>query len=176
MTASTGKRKTRGVVVHTIGSLMARTEEVGDCREWTGCLQNGVPFVTSSGKRWLVRRLILSLQGREIAADQYAVPRCGNPLCVNPMHIQVRSEKLHLKKCGETPPRSIRQKSIKLAEYSRKHRSHLTMEVAREIRLSPLSGPELAKAYDCCRSTVSKIRRGQSWAEHTGVFGGLGAR
>jgi hypothetical protein len=176
VTAAKGSHKTRGRVVHTIESLMARTTEVGDCQEWTGCYQNGVPFVTSSGKCWLVRRLILSLQGKELSTKQYAIAKCKNPACVSPDHIRVHAQRTHMQRIGGMPVKSPKQRSMKIAAYSREHRSHLTMDIARQIRLSDLSGPELAEQFNCCRGTISKIRRNESWKEHTGLFAGLGAQ
>ncbi len=174
MTASTGKRRTRGVAVQTMETLLARTVEVGECREWQGYVGNGVPQVSHQGKVVAVRRLMLELQGRTLRPGDHAGCSCGNSLCVQ--HIVQRTHAQHARAMSKSPARSELARAAKLAQHARAHRAKITMEIAREIRCSPDSGPVLAARYGIDKGLVSRIRRNEAWREFSSPFAGLGSR
>ena len=54
-----------------------------------------------------------------------------------------------------------------MAERERSRTTKLTTAQAEQIRGSAQSGPELAALFGVSRSTVNKIRRGESWKHLT---------
>lgn len=161
--------------IHTIESLMALTTEEGDCRLWDKYLGNGVPMVFHDGRFIQVRKLILELQGVDVWA-RYTSPRCNNPLCVEPSHIIQRSPKqqhTHMAKRVSLAP-SNQGRIIKITKARRAAVGKITQDQAIEIRMSDESGPVLADRYGVTRTMISRIKRGESWAQEFGnPFSGL---
>lgn len=167
-------RKNRPLAVQTMESLIARTDEEGDCLIWKGYIGNGVPQVSHHGKVIAVRRLMLELQGRVLRIGDHAASKCRNPSCVNPEHISHRNKFQH-SAAMHSAPRNEEVRAAKLAAFRRKT-AKLDMEKAREIRCSDESGPVLAARYGVDKALVSRIRRNEAWREFSNPFAGLGAR
>ena len=161
--------------IHTIESLMALTTEEGNCRLWNKYLGNGVPMIYHDGKFIQVRKLLLTLQGIEIRT-RYTSPSCNNPLCVEPSHIVQRTEKqqhTHMARLVSQSP-SNHMRLAKITKARRDLYAKLTQEQAIEIRMSIESGPVLAERYGVTRTLISRIKRGQTWAQQFGnPFAGL---
>ena len=88
---------TKPKTYHTIESLMARTEEVGNCIEWQGYFQNKAPYV-QHGERFLsVRKLIKELLDGSSSEKLSYGTICGNHRCVNPDHISARNVLQHMR-------------------------------------------------------------------------------
>lgn len=165
----------RPQTVHTIESLIARCEEVGECVEWQGYADNDVPQVSHGGKLVSVRRLILDLGGIAVRDGSFASCSCGNKRCVKPEHIVQRTRLQHLQKMNAIGPNNTGARVAKLSMHARK-RSKLTIEKVRELRMSGESSMTLSKQYGVSRQTISRIRAGDVWKELSSPFAGLGAR
>ena len=87
--------------VHTVESLLARTEEEGECLLWTGWMAGkSAPYVYDGEKMVSVRKMICHLQGRELTGDYFGCS-CGNDRCINPEHITQRSKTNHLRRMAK---------------------------------------------------------------------------
>ena len=64
-----------------------------ECWTWTGTLRFGKPTVYESESPRLAANYAWSLLGREEIGRRALDPTCGNNLCVNPSHQQVRTER-----------------------------------------------------------------------------------
>lgn len=166
------KRNTRQMV-HTERSILSRTQEVGECMEWQGYVQNGTPAVCHEGKVVMVRRLLLQFRGIDLPKGSYAVPKCGNPLCVNPDHIQVRNQSQHAVAMAKNINYSAPERIRKLTDSARELRGKLDIEKAREIRMSDEPGPVLAERYQVNKSMINRIKRGDAWRDIRNPFAGL---
>jgi hypothetical protein len=169
-------RKTKPKTVQTMESLLNRTVEEGDCLLWTGYVGNMVPQVSHGGNVVAVRRLMLKLLGKELRPGDHASTKCRNPLCVHPDHISHRNKQQHAAAMSKSSNRNDFMRAAKVAASKRKN-SKLTMEQAREIRMSQESGPVLAARFGINKEWVNRIKRGDAWREYGGSpFAGLGAR
>lgn len=166
----------RRLTVHTVETLLAKTEEVGDCREWTGYMGNNVPMANHEGRFLAVRRVMLMLSGVPEERIGYACCKHGNQRCVNPDHIVNRSQSQHSKLHGKRPARNEIVRLTKMQEYGRAHRAKLTIEQVRDIRSGTDSGSAAARRHGVSRQTVERIRLGVAWRDLASPFAGLGAR
>lgn len=160
--------------IHTIESLLARTDEYGDCNLWTGTTANRVPMVYHQGKMYPVRKLMLELAGIHIHGT-FIATSCRTPECICLDHISQRTAQQQMavmtKNSSKGSSHVIR--IAKLTEYKRRMAAKITMEIAREIRASEKTQREIAAQFGIDRSLVGRIRRNQSWRETSSPFGGL---
>jgi len=166
------KRNTRPMV-HTERSILSRAVEVGECMEWQGYLANGTPAVCHEGRVVMVRRLLLSFRGVEVPQGSYAAPRCGNPLCVHPDHIAIRSQKQHAIVMAKGIDYNAPERIRKLTDSARELRAKLDIEKAREIRMSHEPSSVLADRYSVNKSLINRIKRGDAWRDIRNPFAGL---
>jgi hypothetical protein len=152
-------RKQRHITVHTIESLLARTEEVGDCLEWQGYTQNLSPQVSHNNKMRTVRQLIAELQGFEIKGMMF-VAKCGNPRCVNPEHIQAMTVKQHTAyACSKVDmSHPVRVQKLRLAAQAR-GLCKIPEDELGAIFLDPRSCSEVAADYGVSKSLIARKRR-----------------
>lgn len=163
--------------VFTLESLRARCTECGDCWE----LQTGAksehhrrhPQVRHDGKPYLARRLAYELANGPIRADLRAVPKCGNPYCINPAHQSLLTEKQKGKKAAKAGAFSSWARRKKIAEHMRRTEAKITLEQAMEIRTSEEQGKDLAKRYGLAETTISAIKRGERWRDYSNPFAAL---
>ena len=161
--------------IHTIESLLARTEEEGDCRLWTGYRANGVPQVYREGRMVPVRRVLLTLAGKNCSGAAFVPCVCGNARCVAPKHIVQRTMEHHIQAMARAVNTGA-VKQIRIAKLTQTQRASSRIgsaAVAREIAVSAESGPVLAERHGVSRSTINNIKRGRSWASGTNPFAGL---
>jgi hypothetical protein len=169
-------RKTKPKAVQTMETLLARTEEIGDCRQWLGYVGNKVPQVSHDGKVIAVRRLMLTLNGKELRTGDSAGVKCGHQWCVEPEHIAQRDKSQHARKMSKSPNRNEQKRAANVAAFKRANGAKITMEQAREIRASDESGHVLAGIYGIDKARIARIRRNEAWKEFSSPFSGLGAR
>lgn len=173
---TTPTRKPRPLLVYTLDTLLAKTEEVGDCLEWTGGYTgNGHPCTKHNGKAWMVRRLVLRLKGIEIKPAHVVVPaKCDNLRCINPEHQVQRSERQHMKVMGLAGGQSDHLRSAKIAATKRaRGQARLTEDQVREIRASTGTLRELSAIYGVNKSRICGIRLGRMWKDFSNPFAGL---
>lgn len=170
------KPRIKGVLsAQTIESLMANTDEVGDCNEWKGYFCNGTPMVSHNGQMMSVRRLMLELQGEEVPTGTYAIPKCDNGRCVCSEHTVLETGKKRVKRIGALSAGNPMRNAAVSATRRRLH-AKLNIEQAREIRGSEDSYSVLAERFGVTKTMVGHIKRGVYWKEHSSPFARLGAR
>ena len=165
---------------HTVDTLLARTDEFGDCLIWNGYSYHNTPQVHHDGKMVSVRALLWSLQGKTAPEGRlfYRVV-CGQDKCVNPAHTRCHTQAEHMRYMNEPGRRTASGEAIraaKIAQYRRRI-SRITPEMLAEILASHESGPELERRLGVSRSLISQYRRGELGATRiSNPFQGLGAR
>jgi len=162
-------------MVYTLPTLLARTEEVGDCLEWQGgYTTNGHPQTKHDGKPWMVRRLVLALSGVSIKPGYIVATTCGNLRCINRDHLVQRSERQHMLRMGALGKQSDHLRSAKIANTKRASaQAKLTEAQVREIRASTGTLRELAERYGVNKSRICGIRLGRMWKDFSNPFAGL---
>lgn len=167
------------MIVHSIETLHARCDEVGDCWEWTGCYsKTGHPCTRHDGKMVLVRRLMAQLAGKPITPSIKVIPCCENGRCINPDHIVVRTHRQVMKRQGAMGKLSEPSRLAKIAATKRAGpQAKLTWEKVQAIRARETTHSEEARLHGVSIGVISAIRRHLRWKEYEGnPWAGLGAR
>jgi len=147
--------------------IYANCVEVGDCLIWQGgYTSNGYPQIsrphlgTSSGRRVVYLLAHGAIQpGRSIALS------CPHKGCLRLEHLLPRTAHQIGMAASKSGSFSRAGRVAAITRTKRATQAKLTMDQAREIRASDLSGPALAEAYGVHRSLIVRIRRGQAWRE-----------
>ena len=142
----------------TLERFMKFVKVEGDCWIWTGCkTNNGYGKFSVQDKMWLASRLIYTHcfgdieEGLDIC---HAPLICHDRACVNPDHLSAETKKTN--------------ESHKLLDGTdnrgEKHgNSKLTAEQVLEIRASDKTQRDLAKEFNVCQITISKIILRRRW-------------
>lgn len=152
----------------TLQAIYARCEEVGDCLEWQGRVQNGTPQAWDGERYVSVRRFVIEQErGFAISPRFRCSPKCENERCISNAHIALRTYSqiaLIAGRNGKSSSPAAR------AALTRGRRSRpdvkLDMEKARAMRASDLSDSEEARRHGVSRALVSMVRRNLIWREH----------
>jgi len=168
--------KTEDLIAETIAmmALIDRTEEVGDCFLWTGSTSGGNPTYTPHGKTCtLVRRAMFELAGGVLKPRVPLITTCGEKLCIHPEHIKPSSTKEIGKLAAKRGGWKGKDRAAKIATAKRTSCAKLTLDDAREIRLSSETGPVLAARYGVNRSLITGIKAGTRWRDYSSPWAGL---
>lgn len=152
---------TKPKTYHTIESLMARTEEVGNCIEWQGYFQNRAPYVQHGDRFLAVRRLIKELLGAHHGEKLSYGTSCGNHRCVNPDHIVARNVAQHMKYLTSKADYNNPVRIAKLQKAAAKRRV-LNDEQVFQAYSDPRTCAEIAVDLGVSKEIVSRIKRGKS--------------
>jgi hypothetical protein len=144
--------------------------EEGECLLWKGRTSDG--GVPRLGDRSL-RRLLYEAAVGEVPAGMLTSTKCGNPECLNPAHLCLKTRSKVLIDTYATSDLAIRRAAASTRESRKK--AKLTIEAAREIRMSDETLDVMAARFGVHRTLCSQIRRGVAWKE-ANPFTGLGAR
>nr|WP_319566257.1 hypothetical protein [uncultured Rhodoferax sp.] len=157
-----------------IMSILDRTEEFADCILWTGATgESGHPIYKPTGcPCTLVRRAMFRLVGGELERRVPIDTTCGEKLCLNEAHLVKSTTKNIAKKAARRGAWSGKARAAKIAAKKRRD-CKLTIEIAREIRMSPETGPVLAARHNIHRSLVTRIKAGDAWKDYSNPFSGL---
>lgn len=60
----------------------------GECRIWAGRKRRGLPIVQWRHDRWMARRLLWVLSGRDLPHGHMVFDTCGNHACMNIRHLR----------------------------------------------------------------------------------------
>ena len=155
-------------------ALIERTEECGDCLLWTGSVgHSGLPIYKPYGKPCtLVRRAMFQLNGGTLIPRKPIDTRCGEKCCVNPAHLFQSTTSKVSQRAAKRGAFSGLVRRSKIAE-SKRSISKLTLEQARDIRVSPETGPVLALRYGVNKAVINGIKNGTRWKEYGGHWAGL---
>ena len=153
-----------------IWSFLDRCEEEGNCLVWTGTLSSiGYPTVYESqaGKVFLAKRYALWLAGRMERDDPSPVQcLCGNRRCVAPSHHRPSTIREIAQRAAKAGAFSSLQRRMAISRGVRASGvTKLTLEAAREIRLSGDPSQVLAGRYGVSRSLINRIRANEVWRE-----------
>lgn len=151
----------RTKTLHTVESLMRRTEEVGNCIEWQGYFQNKTPYVQHGDRFMSVRGLIMELLGNKYQGRMFYGVSCGNKACVNPEHIVARPLKAHASYMANQTDHNAPTRIFKLQKAAEKRRV-LSEEQLMQVRTDSRTCAEIAASLGVSKSLISKIRRGRS--------------
>lgn len=157
----------------TLADILQRTEEVGDCMEWTGhCNRGKHPHWRLNGNLHPAGRVVWTLaHEREPSRRMLIGTRCGNPRCIHPDHLIARSRsKANLAAGARDITYRVRQASLK------RKNSRLTIEIVREIRASTEPANVFDARYGLSPGYAWRIRTNKAWREYGTPFAGLGAR
>lgn len=154
-------------------AIEARADEVGECLIWRGSVSGeGYPTMKCGGACRLVRRVMMEAQNIELAPRQPVITTCGEKLCISRKHLRKSTVALAAKAAAARGAFSRPDRRAKIAAGKRKI-GKLTMEIAREIRLSADTGPVLAARYGVNRSLINRIKKGTAWVDFASPFAGL---
>lgn len=152
---------TRKKTVHTLESLLARTEDYGDCMEWTGYCQNKAPYIQHGDEFLAVRKLIWRLLGNDTTGKLLYGNKCGNKKCVNPDHIAPRNMKAHATMMAKNVDHQSITRVAKLSKAAQKRKA-LTDEQVSNILLDHRSTREIADDFGVSKTLICRIKAGRS--------------
>lgn len=156
--------------------LLDSTEEYADCILWTGATsKTGHPIHKPHGCPCkLVRRSMFELAGGELEPRTPIDTKCEERRCINPEHLFKSTSSAIAKKAAKRGAWGGARRAAKIAA-SKRATGKLTIEQAREIRMSDESGPVLALRYGVDKSLINGIKAGRNWKEYssTNPFAGL---
>ena len=151
------KKKT----IHTVESLLARTEEVGNCIEWQGYFENHSPYVQHGDRFMNVRALLMELLGNKYEGRMFYGNSCDNKACVNPEHIVARSMKDHAKHMVKKVEYKAPIRIAKLQK-SAQGRRVLTDDQVMQALMDPRRCEDIATEFGVSKSLIARIKRGES--------------
>lgn len=163
-------------LIEILARLRQYTVEDGDCQRWTGACCNGHPAISVHSKTVLTRRALWEAEHGPIPAGKIIKCACGTPKCVSLEHLSLTTRKALAQADGVLGKMSGTVRSAKIAATKRAGRqAKITQEIACEIRVSDAVGSHLARQFNLSESTVSRIRRNQTWRDYGTPWQGLGA-
>lgn len=153
-----------------ITRIQAHATEQDGCWIWHGAMQSNstVPMIRYGNGTMSVRRAILVDRG-SMMTNLQATYTCGNPLCVNPEHVEaVRRSTLQKRIAARRTEAEeiLRGRNIAMAIRASSPRIKRSLEFAREIRAAEGTQREIAQRYGSTQSEVSEIKRGLKWKEY----------
>lgn len=165
----------RPKAIHTLETILARTDEVGECLEWQGIMNNKTPQVRIDGKLLTVRRFIRDLQGKPASANVFLVPSCGNQKCVHPDHIMDRTRAKHMQVMGKLVQHNhpVRVAKLQKAKASERVLDDNGLAV---VLTDPRRAQDVADELRVSKSLVNRIRKGTAYRQvsaATNPFSGL---
>lgn len=157
--------------------IRSKSEIDGKCWLWAGALnQYGSPIMRLPGDRnagcKMVRRVALEASGKSVLPRLPVVTTCGNEECCYPGHLKQVTIKQMCMEAAANGAWRTPDRAAKIAANKRKE-SKLTIEQAREIRLSTESGAILAARYNVNKSVIHGIKRGERWKDFSSPWAGL---
>lgn len=160
MTQSKGIRP-RKKTVHTLETLLAKTEDYGNCMEWTGYYQNKTPFASTNGVLTSVRKMIAEFTGKTVPEGHFVGTTCGNKRCVNPDHLVVRSMKDHASMMAVNVDHTSIIRVAKLHKAAQTRRV-LTDDQVMDVMMDSRTTREIANSFGVSKSLICRIKNGTS--------------
>lgn len=156
--------------------LLDSTVEEADCILWTGATSKaGYPIYKPRGCGCtLVRRAMFELTKGSLLPRVPIDTKCEERKCINPDHLFQSTTQQVAKRAAKRGAWGGARRAAKIAA-SKRATGKLTIEQAREIRMSDESGPVLALRYGVDKSLINGIKAGRNWKEYssTNPFAGL---
>ncbi len=160
--------------------LRCRLDEDTGCWHWTGATECGAPklWVASIGKVMVGYRAAKILAGTTIKPGHHVWPTCRSRDCLNPAHSTTGTRAAMSEWKRRNRPHRLHPATFAAATRKRRRRYVLDPEKVKEIRASDENNHVLGARYGCHHSTISKVKRGESWndtANGASVFAWRGA-
>jgi len=159
--ADTLLRVPNGEPLAWLQSALAERDRA-ECWDWPYSVNDmGYGKLYHKGRLWYAHRLARALDGRPVPDGLFARHRCDRPICCNPDHMDVGTQKDNL---GDM----VRRGRALTGE--RNPQAKLTEEQVVEIRHLCASGllqREVAALFGITQTTVSGIVQGKKW-KHVG--------
>lgn len=165
-------------VAERFWAKVARVRTVGACWDWVASL-DGVGYgkfvVSVAGrKRFLsAHRVAYELTYGVIPAGLSVLHRCDRPVCVNPAHLFVGTQRANIRDAVAKGRAATGDRHWSIIHPERRLRGEakgtakLTASEVVTIRARYAAGGtstyDLAAAYGVCRQTISSIVRRQTW-------------
>jgi hypothetical protein len=152
-----------------------RIDDISGCWMWSmSCdLKDGLPrvWVVRNGGPTVMRgrRAAMYLStGRDLLPNHRAFQRmtCKSKTCVNPGHTRIGTMEQWGEYIRETGQGRTPAKTAANRKTGRTKLAKITMEQAREIRVSDASTYALAAKYGITQSAIWNIKHGRTWKEH----------
>lgn len=153
--------KQRKRKIQTLETLLARTEEYGECMEWQGYHQNKTPHVQQGDRFISVRKLIWELLGKEVKPKHFYGNSCNNPACINPKHIVERSASEHATMSAKMVNHNALPRLMKLAKAAEKRRI-LSQEQISSILIDQRPTREIADDFGVSKTLICRIKSGKA--------------
>lgn len=129
-------------------------DKTTDCWLWLGDSRSGYGRISWKGTGTILHRLTWVLSGGEIPEGHVIRHKCRNKNCCNPDHLETGTNK-------ENTHDRFRDGTMLMGITH--PRSKFTEQQIREIRLSQLSGKELAIQYNTTKTTITAIKLKKTW-------------
>jgi hypothetical protein len=127
-----------------------------------------------TGERHYAHRVSLSVFGRPLADDQFALHQCDHRACFNPNHLfagtaldntrDMLRKGRHYRQVNATPRREKAYPDRRLSHGVGHHNARLNEMAVRDIRQSAEALAVVAARHGVSTTTASKVRRGEMWA------------
>lgn len=131
------------------------------CWLWSGAVSGcGYGVVAAKGKTLRAHRFFYEAHVGPIPPDLFVCHKCDTPLCVNPDHLFLGTQKDNT----QDALRKGRPMGTKTPVHGeRQHSAKLTEEDVRLIRSSGWTQMVCAAYFGVGQNAISKIRRGVTW-------------
>jgi hypothetical protein len=125
----------------------------------------GYGWFRLDGKMVYAHRYSWELANGPIPAGLEVCHHCDTPACVNPAHLFVGTHSDNMRDCVRKGRCALSQANAHQRHPSGEnhYRAKLTETQVREIRISPLSGREMASIYGVSPATIWAILCGETW-------------
>jgi len=136
-------------------SIEAKIDKTSECWIWEWCVyKDGYGEGTWEKQRFFAHRVMCELAHGQRSDGQQVLHSCHNTSCCNPDHLRWGTS-------GENKTDSMHAGTIPKGEMHWK--SRLTESDVMLIRSSSLSTAVLARQFEVNWSTVSHVRKGNTW-------------
>ncbi len=154
----------------TMEFIRAKSHEDGDCLIWDGAKGTsnvgGVPYISVNRKLIPVRRWIAQNILQAKIDGLIASTKCGNPLCIDPAHIAMKTRKeLTTDAAKRTQYHKNPARNYKLALAARARSPH-SPELIERIRNMEGTHKGIARELGINFTAVNRIKNGTGYKEY----------
>ena len=127
------------------------------CWEWMAS-KNGKGYgqISVGNRTETASRVAYRIYVGEIPSGVCVLHRCDNPICVNPNHLFLGSQKDNIRDCSN-------KGRLFITSGERNAHSKLTKMDVIEIRLSSMPSSVIKDEYGVTKDTINKVRRRATW-------------